>query len=86
MQSSARKTNSREWSIIRRGVLERNGYRCKHCGKAARLEVDHVKPVNRGGTDEPGNLQALCRGCHIRKHRNAKPGRSAWTALVKQLL
>ena len=31
------------------------------------LEVDHIVPRNRGGTDDPDNLQALCYSCNATK-------------------
>jgi 5-methylcytosine-specific restriction protein A len=30
-------------------------------------DVDHVTPKARGGTDEPVNLESICRSCHQRK-------------------
>jgi 5-methylcytosine-specific restriction protein A len=30
-------------------------------------DVDHITPRARGGTDDWGNLQALCHRCHSRK-------------------
>lgn len=55
---------------MRRGILERDGYRCRKCGAAARLEVDHIVPLHRGGDEwDSANLQALCRTCHIYKSR-----------------
>ena len=29
--------------------------------------IDHKIPVNQGGTNDPANLQLLCRGCNLRK-------------------
>ena len=31
------------------------------------LEVDHIVPRSRGGTDDPDNLQALCYRCNAMK-------------------
>ncbi|MGW2167222.1 HNH endonuclease [Streptomyces nondiastaticus] len=31
---------------------------------AALVNVDHVRPRARGGTDTDGNVQVLCRPCH----------------------
>jgi 5-methylcytosine-specific restriction endonuclease McrA len=31
------------------------------------LDVDHIVPRSRGGTDNIENLQTLCRNCHRRK-------------------
>jgi 5-methylcytosine-specific restriction endonuclease McrA len=33
----------------------------------AKQQVDHIITKARGGTDDPSNLQALCRECHSRK-------------------
>ncbi|HEX6947170.1 MAG TPA: HNH endonuclease [Acidimicrobiia bacterium] len=55
---------------LRLGVLRRDGFRCSHCGFVGdirQLEVDHVRPLARGGTDSPDNLQTLCRRCNRRK-------------------
>ena len=58
------------WLAIRFMVLKRDGYRCQMCGIAAkddpdvRLEVDHVIPRSRGGTDDPMNLWVLCFDCN----------------------
>ena len=49
------------------------------------LEVDHIQPLEDGGSDEPDNLQVLCRGCHIDKHRRPDPDRDSWRAAVDEL-
>jgi hypothetical protein len=48
---------------LRYEVLKRARFRCELCGVPAdvrALEVDHIVPRSRGGTDDPDNLQALC--------------------------
>ena len=48
-----------------------NGWHeCKNCGKKIRksqVDVDHIKPKNKGGTDAKSNLQALCVHCNRSK-------------------
>lgn len=67
------------WQRVRREVLERDGYRCTRCGRAGRLEVDHIRPVYAGGSDDLDNLRTLCRGCHIDRHRRKRtPTERAW--------
>lgn len=81
---------TRRWRRLRRRILERDGYRCRACGRPGRLEVDHVVPVSRGGGDDPANLQALCRTCHIDKTAGenqsggADPERAAWARVIRK--
>jgi diadenosine tetraphosphate (Ap4A) HIT family hydrolase/5-methylcytosine-specific restriction endonuclease McrA len=55
---------------IRYEVLKRAKFRCELCGISAdvkALEVDHIVPRNKGGTDDESNLQALCYSCNAMK-------------------
>jgi len=51
-------------------VLKRDNYRCVKDGaspsndRSVKLEVDHIIPVARGGTNDISNLQTLCRMCN----------------------
>jgi hypothetical protein len=50
-------------------VLERDGHRCKACGRTAAehgvaLEVDHILARAQGGGNEMENLRALCGDCN----------------------
>ena len=51
-------------------VLKRDNYRCTRCGAnpssdhAVELEVDHIIPIARGGSNEIKNLQTLCWKCN----------------------
>jgi ATP adenylyltransferase len=51
-------------------VLKRARSRCELCFVSAEhkaLEVDHIIPRNRGGTDDVSNFQALCYSCNATK-------------------
>lgn len=57
-------------SRLRFRILERDGFRCRYCGKsaaAAQLHVDHVKPLAAGGLDEESNLVTACSDCNLGK-------------------
>jgi len=55
---------------VRYDVLARAKGRCEACGVTVQemaIEVDHIVPRNKGGTDDPSNLQALCYRCNAQK-------------------
>jgi len=43
---------------------------CEGCGRSFPvdiMEVDHIIPVSRGGSDRPTNLRLLCPQCNRKK-------------------
>lgn len=58
---------------LRFEVLERDGFRCRACGRSPHehigvvLHVDHIFPVAMGGKTTTENLQTLCADCNIAK-------------------
>jgi 5-methylcytosine-specific restriction enzyme A len=32
-------------------------------------ELDHIRPLHKGGTDTPDNRQGLCEDCHLEKSK-----------------
>ena len=78
--------HTRRWRILRLRVFERDNWRCVLCGKAGRLECDHIKPLALGGDPwNPANLRTLCRGCHIERGRRKPLHQGGWRELVKEL-
>lgn len=58
----------RHWRFL----LERDGPQCQICGEhlnphAEPFHVDHVKPVAKGGTSDPSNLQLAHPDCNVQK-------------------
>ena len=61
---------------VRAFVLDRNGFTCQMCGAAAgelhpydagrktRLHIGHIIDKTMGGSDDPGNLRAICSVCN----------------------
>ena len=55
---------------MRFSIYERDGNRCRKCGKSGwhhDLEIDHIIPISKGGKSTYENLQTLCRECNLEK-------------------
>lgn len=55
---------------LRFRVLNRCNFACVYCGRKsveAKLQIDHVIPKSKGGTNEESNLVAACWECNIGK-------------------
>jgi len=48
-------------------AMQKSNGVCVACGTDERLQVDHIIPVSRGGTNDPDNLQMLCKSCNASK-------------------
>jgi len=63
---------------IRYQVFSRDNFRCRACGRSAddgiKLTIDHIRPVDWGGTNDMSNLLALCDECNR--------GKKAWVDSV----
>jgi 5-methylcytosine-specific restriction endonuclease McrA len=57
------------WENTKMYVRARDRYTCQYCGTVVppNLEVDHIVPRSRGGSNRPDNLVAACRECNQRK-------------------
>ncbi|MGP3919430.1 RNA-guided endonuclease IscB [Nonomuraea sp. 10N515B] len=57
---------------VREYLLEKWARACAYCGKTGvPLNIDHIHPRSRGGSDRVSNLAVACVGCNQRK--NARP-------------
>lgn len=63
LQGNGGTYTSGEWQAL----CEHYGNVCLRCHAATRLTVDHIVPISRGGTNDIGNLQPLCRHCNAAK-------------------
>ena len=48
-------------------VFIRDNHRCVKCGSTKNLEIHHIIPHARGGSNRLENLQLLCRSCNRMK-------------------
>jgi hypothetical protein len=69
----SRNGSSRQWRKLRTTILQRDGYRCYYCGTDELLEVDHIQPVVKGGSDQPDNLITVCRYHNRSKGKRSVP-------------
>lgn len=49
-------------------IRDRDGYQCRRCKTTTDLQVDHIRPLAKGGGNELENLGFLCGQCNRRKH------------------
>lgn len=71
----AKRARTGSWHRIRTQVKERDGYRCRACGRSqvvdgVRLEVHHIDgdPTNHA----LDNLVTLCHDCHVARTREER--------------
>ena len=71
IEISSRVERSKMSESLRYDVFKRDEYKCCICGMSskdgAKLHVDHIIPVSKGGKTELDNLQTLCSRCNIGK-------------------
>lgn len=63
MRNSIRKS-------LRFEVFKRDSFTCQYCGRKAPdvlLQIDHIEPVSKGGTDDLLNLTTACKDCNSGK-------------------
>ena len=71
------------YEVIRRFVVfQRDGWRCRHCGRKVTVkgthlkdnyaELDHIVPFAKGGGHLYKNVQTLCRQCNGKKGKKIR--------------
>lgn len=65
-----------DWDLLRDQVLQRDNYECQendgYCNNP--LQVHHIMPLSKGGTNELTNLITLCKYHHCSKHSHMRKG------------
>lgn len=51
---------------VKKAVWQRANGQCENCQSQYALELDHLRPISLGGTDDLDNLRMLCRSCNQR--------------------
>jgi 5-methylcytosine-specific restriction protein A len=66
-----RKVSGHKWQKVRKRIIARERGLCQECKRKGIVsmgtEVDHIKALQHGGTDDDDNLQLLCHDCHADK-------------------
>lgn len=63
-------------TYLREKIKKRDNYTCKKCHNSIKkepnllLEIDHIKPLSKGGVTSENNLQTLCWKCN--RHKGSK--------------
>ena len=53
---------------VREYLLEKFGRKCVYCGKTdIPMEIEHITPKSRGGSNRISNLAISCRSCNVKK-------------------
>ena len=69
-----------DWRAKRERILVRDAFVCRRCGRVVsghEANVDHIVPLEDGGSDADGNLQTLCRSCHgVKTRREQRASRA----------
>ena len=72
-----------KWKKRVEQVMERDGHKCRMCGKSEGLaDVHHIIKRSQGGGDDMDNLILLCRECHNKQHPEKQV---RWTRKIPQL-
>jgi len=69
-RKASSKIGARQKRIDRAYIIARDGGRCHLCGRkprGAKLTIDHVVPLARGGTHTSENLRVACLSCNCSK-------------------
>lgn len=73
---------------VRFEVFKRDKFICQYCGRNSPniiLEIDHIEPVSKGGTNEILNLITSCKECNRGKTNTQLDDESALAKQKKQL-
>ena len=53
-----------DWNLLKNCY----GFICPACNELKPLAEDHIIPLVKGGSNDIGNIQPLCKSCNSRKH------------------
>ncbi len=63
-----------QYGELKKRVLERDAWKCQHCGRRDQLQIHHIIRRSQTGPDTEANLMVLCGTCHRALHLGGTPG------------
>ena len=66
----------------RLAIYQRDDFRCVYCDSTMYLQLDHIHPRSKGGSDHPRNLATACKSCNMAKSNRIIPGRLRSTKIA----
>lgn len=57
----------KNYKEILKQLLVKYKFKCVKCQSKENITIDHITPVSKGGSDDPSNLQILCKPCNSKK-------------------
>ena len=63
----AKKANNGVFKIAKKEIIALYSKPCFYCGSTNSIEIDHIIPIDRGGTHGIGNLASSCSACNRSK-------------------
>jgi len=61
---------------VKQYIYERDKHQCQSCGQTqaeTKLNIDHIIPLVKGGSNDMSNLQTLCQTCNQKKKHDLDP-------------
>ena len=64
----------KDWENLREIILSRDNYQCQENDAMCTgpLQIHHIIPLSKGGTNRPNNLTTLCMYHHCQKHEHMR--------------
>ncbi len=73
--------NAQKWQTVKKRIFVRDNYTCLYCGESGGiLEIDHIFPFSKGGSDDDDNLTTSCRRCNRSKRNKTLSEYKEWLA------
>ena len=65
---SCDRIRGRKWMAIRERIFRRDCGLCQRCSRAGKVkqgtQIDHIKALANGGSNDDDNLEVICVACH----------------------